>query len=76
MISFTIPLLTFTIQNVAWPNFYRSLVNRICDSKALYVINIRMKKIYKIKINTAISKKRSCFFRQKTNTIHINRTLY
>ena len=27
----------FTIQNVAWPNYYRSLVNIILDNKALYV---------------------------------------
>ena len=29
-----------------------------------------MNKCYKIKINTAFSKKRSCFFRQKTNALH------
>ena len=30
-------MIIFTIQNVAWPNYYRSLVNIILDNKALYV---------------------------------------
>ena len=32
-------MIIFTIQNVAWPIYYRSLVNRISDNKALYVYN-------------------------------------
>ena len=41
-------------------------------------INVRMNKWYEIKINTAFSKKISCFFRQKkqTNALHANRKLY
>ena len=31
-------MMIFTIQNVVWPNYYRSLVNRIIDSNALYVL--------------------------------------
>ena len=37
-------MLIFNIQNVAWPNYYRSLVNIILDNKALYVYNIIMNK--------------------------------
>ena len=37
LLSFSNQCLLFTIQNVAWPNYYRSLVNIILDNKALYV---------------------------------------
>ena len=30
-------MIIFTIHNVAWPNYNRSLVNIILDNKALYV---------------------------------------
>ena len=50
-------MIIFTMQNVAWQNYYSSLVNRNIDNKALYVyINIRMNKWYQTKINIAFSK--------------------
>ena len=54
-------MIIFTIQNVAWPNYFKSLVNINLDNKALMYINIRMNKwskIDKIEINTAFSKKK------------------
>ena len=49
---------------------------KFLTTKRYMYINIRMNKSYKIKINTAFSKIISCFFRQKTNVLHINRKLY
>ena len=34
-------MVIFTVRNVAWPNDYRSLVNRILDNKALYVYELK-----------------------------------
>ena len=50
-------MIMFTIQNVACPNFYKSLVNSIFVKKRCMYINMRMNKWYTIKINTAFSKK-------------------
>ena len=66
-------MIIFTMQNVAWPNYYRSLVNIILDNKAPYVYKHKNEKVIKIEISTSFSKKISCFVKQKTNALHINR---
>ena len=62
--------------NLAWPNYYRRLVNRILDTKALYVYKHKNEYVIKNQNQHSFCFKKSCFFRQKTTALHISRKLY
>ena len=62
-------MVIFIIQNVAWSNYYMSLVNIILDNKALYEYK------HKHEINTAFSRI-ILLLQTEKNVLHMNMNLY